>query len=172
MAKRAFGTVAILAFVLSPSAVQSDDGPLPDNLLGFLKPGMQVGLQSVEGATGFFVDVYTPEEYKIAIELSEAGARTSSAQEFAGTRPAVQKRLDAFIEKLREKSPEASVSRVWLMPLTRRWFGTISAIGNDYVLMTREGEAKSRRVLAESAIVRIDLDAEAIRFRYRPPRRR
>jgi len=172
MAKRVFGTVAILAFILCPSVVRSDDNSLPENLLGFLKPGMHVGIQSVEGTTNVLVDIYTREQFQIAIELSEFGRRPDRAQEFASTHPTVQEKLDAFIEKLREESPEASADRVWLYPLTRRSFGTVSAVGSDYVLITREGEAKRRRVLAKSAIVRIDLDAESIQFRYLPPRGR
>ncbi len=42
MAKRVFGTVAILAFILCPPSVRSDDSSLPENLLGFLKPGMHL----------------------------------------------------------------------------------------------------------------------------------
>ena len=56
------------------------------------------------------------------------------------------------MEELKETSPDADPDRVFLYRATRQWFGTISAAGNDYVLIDIEGESKHRRVLAKSAI--------------------
>jgi hypothetical protein len=165
--------VAIVAFImLCPSAGLTEDSPLPNNLLGFLKPGMCVGVQSYEGAAHYSIEIYTQVQYQIAhsLPLSER-RRLVKAQEIVDKYPAFKKTLNTFVETLREQTPDVDVERVFVYPQSsRKWFGTISAVGNDYVLIDREGEAKSRRVLAKSAIVRIDLDAEPTTLRYFPPR--
>ena len=133
---------------------------------------MHVGMQSVEGTTNVLVDIYAPEQYQLAVQLSGVRRGIVRAQEFASTRPAVQAKLNDFMDKLREESPEASAERVVLFSLTRRSFGTVSAVGSDYVLIALEGEAKRHRVLAKSAIARINVDADPIQFSYPTPRSR
>ena len=81
------------------------------------------------------------------------------------TYPAAKEKLDAFVKQLREKSPEANADDVRIVGVnSRQWFGVISAVGKDYVLIDQEGATKHRRVLAGSAMARIDLDAEPVHF--------
>ncbi|MHB0955197.1 MAG: hypothetical protein ACYC0X_02345 [Pirellulaceae bacterium] len=172
MVNRPFRSVMILAFIVVPCAVRSEDDSLPENLLGFLRPEMRVGVLSVEGTTGVRIDVYTEEDYQIVRDIPLL-SRGSAATSFVETYPAAKEKLDAFVKQLHEKSPEANVDEVLIAGVSsRQWFGTISAVGKDYVLINQEGEMKRRRVLAKSAIARIDLDAEPVHFYYRPSRRR
>jgi hypothetical protein len=166
MANRIFGIAAILAVMLGPTAARSEDSPSPRSLLGFLKPGMRVGIQTVEGTTNVLIDVYTDEQYGIACDLAALGRRAVAAAKFVDDHPAARKKLDAFIEKLLEKSPDANSDRVIVFPLLRTSFGSICAVGDDCVLMERDGETKRRLVLAKSSIARIDLDAEPLRFAH------
>ena len=139
---------------------------------------MRAGVQSVEGTTDVLIDVYTEDNYVIARRydvrnFAARGGDRPSAASLVETYPAVKEKLDAFVARLREDSPEANVDDVRTMIVSsRQWFGTISAIGRDYVLIDREGDTKHRCVLARSAIARIDLDAEPFQFYYRPSRER
>lgn len=169
MVSRISRSVMILAFILNPCAVRSEDGSLPENLLGFLKPGMRVGVLSVEGTTGVLIDVYTEEDYQIACDGVSLGRGLGAATSLVERYPAAKEKLDAFVTQLREKSPEANADDVRIVGVnSRQWFGAISAVGKDYVLIDQEGATKHRRVLAGSAIARIDLDAEPVHFYYRP----
>ena len=164
MTNRVFRIAAILALVLCPTAARSEDNSLPNNLLGFLRPGMRVGVQAVDGTTNVLIHVYTDEQYEIARDVVVPGRRAVAAAKLADDHPAVRTMLDAFIEKLLEKSPDADSDRVLVFPFVRTSLGSISAVGDDYVLIERDGEKKRRLILARSSIARIELDAEALRF--------
>jgi hypothetical protein len=164
MANRIFAAASIVALILCPTTTRSDDSSLPKNLLGFLKPGMRVGIQTFEGTTNVLIDVYTDEKSGIARDLATLEKRAVAAAELADDHPAIRNKLDAFIEKLLEKSPEANSEQVMVFPLHRTLLGSISSVGDDYVLIRRDGGMKRRLVLARSSISRIDLDAEPLRF--------
>jgi len=98
--------------------------------------------------------------------------RFVAAQTIVEIHPAIKEQLDSYVEGIRKESPEANAGKVRVIPFARRFFRTISAVGDDYVLIDQEGETKRRRVLERSAIASIDLDAAAVQFHYQPSPRR
>ena len=51
-----------------------------------------------------------------------------------------------------------------ISPLSRMTLGTVLAVGTDYVLIKRDGSSNKRIVIAKSALSRINLDSEPVRF--------
>jgi hypothetical protein len=175
MANRIVHIAAILVCLSFPCIVRPEDNPSPRNLLGFMSPGMRIGVQSVEGTTNVFVDIYTEEQFAIANDLAiRAGrfGRFISAKEIVDAHPAISEQLDLYVKQLKRQSPEANADDVDVIPLFRRIFGTVSAVGDDYVMIDRGGKTKRRLVLSRSAIARIELDAKAVHFNYPRNRRR
>lgn len=170
MRKRSVAFCAVLAVIICVTQVRSEEAALPKTMIGFLRPGMRVGIQSVEGTTNVKIDAYAEDQYKIALDVAGLGRQTLDAAKFAGNRPGVQKELDVFIERLIKKAPDADTSEVIVFPLFRTLFGTVVAVGDDYVLIDREGTRKRRLVLARSSVAQIDLDANALRFSHRSMR--
>ncbi len=165
MANQKVAMIAVTALLVCAASASAEDESLPKNMLGFLKPGMRVGIRAVEGTTNVFLDVYTDEQYGVALDLAAlVGRRSVAATKFADDHPVIRKDLDVFVERLAERSPDANARNVTIFPLLRTSFGSISSIGDDYVLIDREGDTKRRLILARSSIARIDLDAEAVRF--------
>lgn len=167
MTKLTLVVCAVLAVTSCVTHVRAEESALPKKMIGFLKPGMRVGIQSVEGTTNVKLDVYTEEHYQLARDLAALGKKPLAAAEFANNRPVVQKELDDFIERLVKKSPDVDIKQVVVFPLFRISFGTISVVGDDYIAIDREGARKKRLILARSAVSQIDLDAEALRLFHR-----
>ena len=103
MAKRVVGTVSVLVFILCPAAFGSEDSLVPNSLLGFLKPGMCIGVGTVQGSSGYTVYVYSRQDYDIARSVPSLPfgreGRGVYAQQVIDTHPAFQKRVDAFSGK-------------------------------------------------------------------------
>lgn len=164
MTQRILTICLTLAFIACAWPAKSEDDSLPSSMLGFLKPGMLVGIQTVEGTTSVLLDIYTAEQYEIAKDLSALGRTSVRAAKFCEDHPSVRKKLDAFVEQLTGNSPDANPARIMVFPLFRMSFGKITAVGDDYVLVRRDGKGKQRLVLARSSMARIDLDADPVRF--------
>ncbi len=147
MANRILTTIAIVAATLCATLARSEDDPLPNNMLGFLRPGLRVGIQTVDGTTNILLNVYTEDQYGIARDLASLGrSAVAGRSKFADDHPVLRKKLDAFVERLVEKSPDANVDKVIVFPLSRQSFGSIAAIGDDYVLIDREASTKHRLI--------------------------
>jgi len=158
---------ALLAFLVAMPHValgQSDHESMPSTVLGFLKPGTRVGIRSVEGTADVVLTVYDDEQYSIARVLGKRGPALTSAAALAKEYPAVRKQLNAYVEKLPQKDRDTDAEKIRVFPMVRTFFGTIRRIGDDFVLIELEGEAKQRRVLPKSKIGHIDLDGQAVRF--------
>jgi len=166
MTKNVFAAVVGVVITLLPLSVKSEEVSHPRTLLGFLEPGMHVGIHSVEGTTSVLLDVYTDAQFAIARDLISGGRVTGDAAELAAKYPEVRKKLDAFVAKLTQDAPDANPDDVRVLLLRRTTLGKISAIGGDYVLIERDGPAKRRLVIAQSCLSRIDLDAESIRLHH------
>lgn len=166
MSKRRLSAIAVLLLFGFASPAKSDDPAGPTNMLDFLEPGMFVGMQTIDGTTNIFLNVFSKEDYELAQKASGTGRNAKAATVFIRDYPEAKERLDVFLRELSEREPEASTDRVIAYPVTRTTFGTIVSVGTDYVLVRRAGKGNRRLVLARSTIAKIDLDAQPIRFYY------
>ena len=65
--------LAILTLLVAMSHAtfaQSDDASMPNTMLAFLKPGMRVGVRSVDGTTSVLLSVYADDQYTVARDLA------------------------------------------------------------------------------------------------------
>ena len=165
--------LTLLSLLLAPTLLAQSspaDEAVPENLLGFLKPGMSIGIHSIDGTSDVRVTVYSSGELRIAqdsqiLDLEELAERYGSVR--------------------MEAADLATANHaVRLVPGRRITFAEIEAIGNDYVLVKLLGDGgdhpvvwqsrntastKSRRqVLSKTSISRIDLDGAGARFMLVP----
>ena len=160
-------TVSNAAFAQTEHAVE------PKTMLGFLKPGMHVGVRSITGTPSVILTTYTEGNYAVARDLQRDqsfGVNFGDAKKVAETNSTVRKELDAYLS--RQNLTDASTERIRIMPLVGTSLGTLVAIGDDFVLFELEGESKRRRIIPKASIGSIYLDANPIRFYGRSLRSR
>lgn len=159
--KRMVIAVLTVLSIAGTTAAQSVENASPKTLLGFLKVDQQVGIRSVEGTSSVTFTTYSEKNFALAKMLAkESGSSLRSAESMAETIPEVRKELDAYTSSL--KSPETQ-NRI-MISVYRTTFGRISLIGDDYVVITLDGEKKLQRVIPKSKIGCINLDANPIHF--------
>jgi hypothetical protein len=147
----------------------------PATLLGFLRPGMNVGMQSVDGTTSVILTVYDDSEIAVARDVSRFAVQNGGVDELAEKYPNVRRELEEFTTKAREDMSRADPvgsNWVYLMPHAKTAFGTIVAIGNDYLIIGFGADTPRRTVLPQSSIGRIQLDGKGATFFDGRPRKR
>jgi hypothetical protein len=145
---------------------QSPDTEAPKRLLGFFKPGMPVGIQTVEGSSSVIVRTYSDANFAVAKEIAGRGSVTIDAEEIAAKSEPVRAALEQHLK--RSNSAASSERSVWLMPLMRTTLGRVKAVGDNYILIEIDGEEKSRMAIADLSISKVYLDVDPIRFLSRP----
>jgi hypothetical protein len=161
-------TMTILVATSSIGLAQSPDTEVPMRLLGFFTPGMHVGIQSVEGSTNVIVYTYSEADFAVAKEIARRGRATIDAEEFATRSEPVRIALEQHLKK--SDPATSSEINVWVMPLLRTTLGRVKAVGDDYILIEIDGEAKARMAIADLCVSKVYLDATPIRFLSRPSR--
>jgi len=163
-----------IAFALSASNAgfaQTDLDATPKTMLGFLQPGMRLGVSSVAGTTSVVLRTYTENNFTLAQDLArQLGRSLMSATFVAKTNPTVSKELEEYATRL-TLTPEAK-DRLMLAPPVRTSFGTVTAVGDDFVLLDLDDEQKGKRVIPKASIGTIYLDANPVRFIHHPARSR
>ncbi len=151
------------------SALAQSAGPeTPKKLLGFFKPGMNVGIQSDEGTLRVIIHTYTEMDFGVAKQIARYGRRMIAARELANENDLVRVALDQFIESL--DSATSAEDDISVMPLIRTSLGKLTAVGDDYLLIELDGKDTKRLVISESSISQVYLDASPIRFYSRRAR--
>ncbi|WP_442508377.1 hypothetical protein SH528x_007346 [Novipirellula sp. SH528] len=154
--------VAITIAICTTARAQSPDTDLPEKLLGFITPGMRVGIQSVDGTTNVIVHCYSEANFTVAKEIARRGQRMIDAEELAKQNELVRVALVQYAE--RPDFMASSADRVSVMPLIRTTLGQIAGVGYNYVLIEIDGEATQRLVISDACISKVYLDANPIRF--------
>ena len=157
--------LSVLLLNLSAFCISARAQSQPDSLIGFLKPGMHVRILFSPNSSAVTIDVYSDEQYAIAID-----AQSMSANELSQKYPTVAKRRDDLIEKHVKKlsGENASTSssngkEIYAVVHTQgrspsQEFCKVLHIGNDYALVQySEG---NRQVIAKSFIKTIRLDMQ------------
>ena len=161
-------SVILLLAIASIAAAQSPEEEPPKTLLGFFTPGMQVGIQSVEGSASVIVHTYSETSFSVAKEIARRGRRTIDAREFAKENKQVEIALARHLE---ESDSETSTNdTVWLMPLIRTKLGQVEAVGSDYLLVEIDGETGRKMAIRDSSVSKVYFDATPIHLLSRPTR--
>ncbi len=148
-----------------PSAVSKN--PMPNSIIGFLKPGMHVGVQYIDGTSSVSLSVYDAEHYPPALDVVRRRGAYVSAVELASKHKRVRELLAAYVsdrnEEL-EKDAKIEADDVQVLPLSRKSIGIVRDVGDDFVLIETDGTSKRQIVFALSSISRIYLKSNPIQF--------
>mgnify|MGYP003667905605 CR=1 FL=1 len=168
------------AIVSSAQEVSSDEvrPASPKTMFAYLATGMHVGVKSVDGTASVLLFVYTDEDYETALATSKLAGRGAVARDAAAINPAIQRELDAFM--VRHNLTEEAAERLFVISPFRTTFGTLGAIGDDYLMIEIDNDirvdanstSKRRRIIPKSSIGSINLDAKPVQIvDTRPPSR-
>lgn len=141
---------------------QSDSERAPKTMLEFLKPGMHIGMQSVDGTTDIHVSIYTPDDYIIAKYVGRLPPFGSGSPPPPDATPAIKKKIMAYTTRLR--LPGTRVDPAHHARLQRTTFATVRSVGDDYILVEIDRPSGRRRVVPRFAIGSITLDATPVQF--------
>ena len=144
------------------------DGPTPRKMFDYLKPGMHIGIEQIEGSTQLAFNVYTEgrkgDQSKLltARSLQRGGKYGLDADRFAKSHPSIQARL------AEAKNDTEGTLQIRIVPSHRAEIARIVVIGDDYVLveMDREG---IRRLLPKKRIAQIDLNSDPAALLFARP---
>ena len=148
----------------------------PPKMFSYFATGMRVGIVRVDGTASFRLDVYTEEDHAVAVATTKLG-HLSLATSAAETNPAIKRELDAYIK--RNHLADDSTDRIRIHEHSKTTFGTIDAIGDDYLLIGLDKNVivkpnftqKRRLIIPKSFIGAVDLDASPVRFVAFPDRK-
>lgn len=157
----------VIVFLFLAMPAFSDETQQPRRLLDFIETGMLVGMQATDGTAQLALHIYSEEEYQLAREIAKRPRPQYglNASDLAEKYPSLKAKLERYIETLpADGEPDKLISSITVMPLPRVSFGRVASVGDDYVLVELEGNAKRRRVIPNRSIARVELDAEAGHF--------
>ena len=140
-----------LSALLAATAANAQQEPPPENLLGFLKPGAKVSVHMLPGGGDVMLRVFSPESYNIAKD-----SQNLSIEQLAEKYRSLANRIDQakrYLDRIHGiANAHVNADKV------QHNFGTLKAVGADYVLVEMEGIPDRRRVFSAGAIKRLYLD--------------
>ena len=164
--------LVIFGLVVFPITLSGEEPSTtqPRTMFAYLANGMHIGITNVDGTASVLISVYTSDDYTTALATSKLGQGHPIAKEAAKTNPAIKRELDAFMSN--HGSGGTPIEHVRIMPPIRTTFGTLAAIGDDYVMIELDSNIKiepnatpkRRRIIPKHSIGSIDLDAKPVRF--------
>jgi len=122
-------------------------------------------MQSVDGTTSVILTVYDDTEFAIARDVSAFAGQKDGADQLAAKYPSVRRLLISFIEKSSKDTSRAetdSPNWIYLRLHARTTFGTIVAVGGEYLVIDFGGDTPRRTVLPQDSIGRIELDGQGV----------
>ncbi len=153
---RNFIPVLIVCFLGIPGFAQEQDAP--KSLVGFLKPGMNIGVLSFAKFDAITIGIYTEEDFSIAIDARKLSSEdlASKYEKVASAFERTRKDLIATSQTSKEKLPvgkEYGEPRISISTNRSEFFYKVVSIGDDYILVTDAMNLKStnpkyRRVIA------------------------
>ena len=110
-------------------------------------------------------DTPPPKMYNSSDVASRAALIPQSATPARGTTKRKSSTHGLYVRLIACRVDRNSLANI--SPLSRMTLGTVLAVGTDYVLIKRDGSSNKRIVIAKSALSRINLDSEPVRFTTR-----
>jgi hypothetical protein len=141
----------IICFLGLPCAAQEQDSP--KKLIGFLQPGMRIGIVTFENSDRIAIEVYTEEDHAIAVDSFKMPVEELAAKYERLAIAIARKREEVLASLQAEKvelpdNLEHGEPRIRLRyPPTESFYQVVS-VGDDYFLATNARAPGSRRAFA------------------------
>ena len=148
---RNFIPIWIVCFLWIPGFAQESDAP--KTLVGFLTPGMNIGILSFENSDKITIDIYTEQDFAIAIDARNLSLEdlASKHEKVASEIERIRKNTIVSLQTSKEKLPagkEYGEPTIGFRSNPRESFYKIASTGDDYILVTRATAPENRRVFA------------------------
>lgn len=154
---------SVIAMVISMFCITcvAQESEFPKNLVGFLKPGMHIGVVSIADSDRITIEVYSEQDYAIAIDSRELSLEELSSKYDRVATELERKRKEILtsLESQRIDLPtgkEFGEPEISLRASQREAFYKIIAAGEDYILVSNSVGSKRRRAIATRFISAIN----------------
>lgn len=154
--------IAIVLTCIFGAACIAQEHEAPKSLVGFLKPGMHIGVVSyAPDSDRITIEIYTEQDHAIAIDSRNLSLEQLSskyervAKELERTRKDILTSLQSKTEEI-PHGKEYGEPEISLRTNHREAFYKIAATGDDYILVTNATSPTKRRVLATRFISSIN----------------
>ena len=160
--------LSVAAYSVSEAKAQSPPRDHPDAMLGFLKLGMQVGIdrdmnRDQDTEPFFKITIFSDRGLQIAhdsrqLSLDELREKYPSIDEHA------KKTLSSYKEGLKERAKELEATKRYAEPTlsmgvnTRTLFCTIVSVGDDYTVVAFGESRERKRLIPKHMIKQFDWD--------------
>ena len=155
------------------ATLNAADEAFPSSLLGFIKPGMQLGVRSSRMDSLVTIEIYRDEQFRILRD-----ARDMSLEDLGKKYPQIAdkaaKALAEFtssLEAQRTRTPQVAnfppsgKPTVSLAVDREVLLCTVLYVGDDYFLVTYGDDNSKRQVIAKHAVTRMRWASADVRFR-------
>lgn len=150
----------------------ADEPDFPKTLLGFIKPGMLIGLRASQSDSLVSVEIYDEEQFRFAmdarhlkldeLEKKYPSVSEKAAEALANYQSSPEARASGNVKGtnfVREPSIELDVDRTTTLC-------TVLHVDDDYFLVTYgDDSSKKRQVIAKQAVNRIRWASDDVRFK-------
>jgi len=141
----------IVCFLGLPCAAQEQDSP--KKLIGFLQPGMRIGIVTFENSDRIAIEVYTEEDHAIAVDSSKMPMEELAAKYERVASAIARKREEVLASLQAEKAElpddvEHGEPQIRLRYRPTESFYQVVSVGDDYFLATNARTPGSRRAFA------------------------
>lgn len=144
-------TLWIVCFLGLPCVAQEQE--LPKTLIGFLQPGMHIGVVTFENSDRIAIEVYTEEDHAIAVDSSKMPMEELAAK-YERVASAIARKREEVLASLQAAKAELPDDVEHGEPQIRLRYGPtesfyqVVSVGDDYFLATNARTPGSRRAFA------------------------
>jgi len=154
-------------------AIAADDA-LPTSLLGFVKPGMHLGIRSSQSDSFVTIEIYSEDQFRLAQDVRDMKLE-NLAQKYPQIAEKASKALaeyKASVEARRLQNSKGPGSNfppgepaVALEVDPEVWLCTVLHVGEDYVLVAYGADNSTKQVIAKQVVSQIRWASDDLRFR-------
>jgi hypothetical protein len=165
--------VTILCFLSHARTNFAADPDFPNSLLGFIRPGMLIGIQASRDDSLVSIEIFDEEQFRFAKdarsmkleELKEKYPKVS--EEAAKALAAFESSIDAQLSNdARRTRLRSSVEPSVALDVDRATvLGTVLHVTDDYFLVRYGDDNPRKQVVAKQAVTRIRWASDDIQFR-------
>ena len=167
------GLVATFCFPSLQGGISAADGEYPSSLLGFIKPGMHIGIRSSQADSLVTIEIYNEDQFRFAkdardMKLEELGGKYPKVSEKAAKALAdYQSSIEARkSDNTRNATYPSSVEPSVALEVDRATLlCTVLYVAEDYFLLTYSDDSSKKQVIAKQAVTRIRWASDDLRFR-------
>ncbi len=150
----------LAAFWISLLAVtvSAEESPLPKSLVGFLKPGMKIGVLATEKDSFIDIYIYTDEEFEVRVASQLGTPIEKLAKDIPALASAIERKRKEILAEEAAKyqgDPPAGELKFGLPARIGERYLTVIAVGDDYVLTQAASKSGFRRVYSAHTISKI-----------------